>query len=70
MSVGINNTNIYENLNNPVTFANTPSIKPNQNPRAHELKCVNTQNFPYMHSVYAKNAYSHTQLLKQLVIKR
>jgi hypothetical protein len=56
MSVCINNTNIYENLNNPVTSANTPSTKQNQNPRAHELKCVNTQNFPYMHSVYAKNA--------------
>jgi hypothetical protein len=45
MSISINNNNIYENLDNPVTFANTPTIKPNENPRAHELKCVNTQKF-------------------------
>jgi hypothetical protein len=46
MQVRINNNNIYENLNNAVTFANTPTIKLNQNHTAHELKCMNTRKFP------------------------
>jgi len=70
MSVYTNNNNIYENLNNTVTFANT-TIKPNQNSRAHELKCVKTHKFPpHAFSLCKECIIVTLNYSKQLVIKR